>query len=229
MKLTDYLLLRLVPPLGAGLIRFVHMTMRIETEARPDWDAMNDEKRGVIFAFWHNRLLLMPYISRGRQAAVLISQHRDGELISRTMSFFGFSSVRGSSTRGGGAALRRMPKLLRKGTDVAITPDGPRGPRYQVQPGAVYLARLSGCPVYPVTFASDRFRSFNSWDRFQVPKLFSRGVFVWGKPVRVVRSDDLEEKQRELEATLREITDRADRWFSHPAPAAEGRSTRGER
>jgi len=221
MKLNDYLLLRIVPPLGAGLIRLIHRTMRIETEGRPPWEEIDREREGVIFTFWHNRLFLMPYAARGRKAAVLISQHRDGELISRTMSFFGISSVRGSSTRGGGMALRRMPRLLREGSDVAITPDGPRGPRYRVQPGALYLARISGRPIYPVTFASDRFFSFNSWDAFQVPKLCSQGVFVWGPPLTVARGDDLEERQRELEKRLMEITRRADGRFGRsPLPAA---------
>ncbi len=219
MRLTDYLLLRIVPPLGAGLIRVVKMTMRIETVARPRGE--ESEREGNIYAFWHNRLLMMPYISRGRKAAALISQHRDGELISRTMTRFGFSSVRGSSSRGGGRALRRMPGLLKEGFDIGITPDGPRGPRYRVQPGVISLARLSGRPVYPVTFSADRFRSFNSWDRFQVPRLFARGVFVWGEPMRVRRGDDLEEKRMELEASLADITARADTWFSGESPVTE--------
>jgi lysophospholipid acyltransferase (LPLAT)-like uncharacterized protein len=221
MKLTDYLLLRIVPPLGAGLIRLVKMTMRIETVSRPRWEESEREGEGVIFAFWHNRLLLMPYAARDRKVAVLISQHRDGELISRTMTRFGFSSVRGSSSRGGEMALRKMPRLLKEGYDVAITPDGPRGPRYRVQSGVISLARLSGRPVYPVTFAAERFRSFSSWDRFQVPRLFSRGVFVWGEPVRVRRGDDLEGKRMELEAILTDITARADDWFSRDSRMTE--------
>lgn len=220
MKLSDYLLLRVVPFLGAGLIRFVERTMRIETVARPPWEEFEGKKEGIIFAFWHNRLFLMPYASRGKEVAVLISQHRDGEMISRTMSYFGFSSVRGSTTRGGGQALRQMPGLLAEGKDLAITPDGPRGPVYRVQPGVIQVARLSGSPIFPITFASDRYRSFNSWDRFRVPKLFSRGVFVWAPALWVGRSDDLEEKRRELEESLKEITSRADSWFSRRGEAS---------
>ena len=187
--------------------------MRIETVTPPPWDELNREKGGVIFAFWHSRLLLMPYISRGREAAVLISQHRDGEIISRTMSCFGFSSVRGSTTRGGAGALRKMPKLVREGLDLAITPDGPRGPARRVQPGIILTARLSGRPVLPVTFASEHSYSFGSWDRFQVPRPFSRGVFVWGEPLQVRRKDDLEERRVSLENSLNAITRRADGWF----------------
>jgi lysophospholipid acyltransferase (LPLAT)-like uncharacterized protein len=214
MKMKDYLLLGLVPPVGAGLIRLVRRSMRIETVDPPPWEELNREKGGVIYAFWHNRLFLMPCIYRGRKSAVLISRHRDGEIISRTMGHFGFTSVRGSSTRGGASALRQMPRLVREGRDLAITPDGPRGPAYRVQPGVILTARLSGRPVLPVTFASDRFFSFNSWDRFQVPKPLSRGVFVWGEPLTVKRSDDLEQKRQELEDSLNGITARADGWFA---------------
>ncbi len=210
----------MVPPLGAALIRLVRLTMRIETANRPAWEVLDREPEGLIFAFWHNRLLLMPFASRGREVAVLISRHRDGELVSRTMDRFGFLSVRGSSTRGGDSALRKLPALLKAGKDVAITPDGPRGPCYRVQAGVVQLARLSGRPIVPVTFASDRFHSFRSWDRFQVPKLFSRGVFVWGAPFPVRREDGLEEKREELEGILNDLTRRADGWFSGEALSA---------
>ena len=107
MKLTDRLLLQLVPPLGAAVIRMVEKSMSIERIGEPQWEEEYPEKEGVIFAFWHNRLFLMPFAGRDRKVAVLISRHRDGELISRIMKSFGFDSVRGSSTRGGRAALRR--------------------------------------------------------------------------------------------------------------------------
>ena len=214
MKMNDYLLLHMVPPLGAGLIRFLLATMRIRTVSPPPWDELRREKGGVIFAFWHSRLLLMSYVARDRDVEVLISRHRDGEIISRIVARLGFSSVRGSSTRGGASALRRMPRIVRDGKDLAITPDGPRGPACRVQPGVILAARLSGRPVLPVTFASDHFHSFGSWDRFQVPRPFSRGVFVWGEPLRVSREDDLEERRQALEDSLNAITGRADDWFA---------------
>ena len=213
MKMNDYLLLHVVPPMGAGLIRLLLGTMRIRSVSPPPWDELDRERGGVIFAFWHSRLLLMSYASRGREVAVLISRHRDGEIISRIIARLGYSSVRGSSTRGGATALRRMPRLVRDGKDLAITPDGPRGPSCRVQPGVILAARLSGRPVLPVTFASEHFHSFGSWDRFQVPRPFSRGVFVWGEPLRVSREDDLEERRQTLEDSLNAITRRADDWF----------------
>ncbi len=225
--LRDFLLLHVVPPLGAGLVRVIGKSMRLEEESPPPWEDLSRAREGIIVAFWHGRLLMMPLTYRGRRIAVLISQHRDGEIISRTVSTFGFSTIRGSSSRGGGRALRRMAALLKAGTDIAITPDGPRGPRHRVQAGVILLARLSGCPIYPLTFASDRFRSFGSWDRFQVPKFFSRGIFGWGQPLRVRESDDLEDKRQELERVLLEITTRADARYriSQGAVSAHGLSS----
>jgi lysophospholipid acyltransferase (LPLAT)-like uncharacterized protein len=217
LNLTDRLLLRLVPPLGAGFIRVVARTMRLERIDEPDWEREFPENEGVIFAFWHNRLFLMPYARRRRKVAVLISRHRDGELVSRTMKSFGFDSVRGSTTRGGRSALRRLPDVLRDGYDVGITPDGPKGPRYRVQPGAVQLARLSGRPVIPIAFASSRPRRFSSWDRFQVPRPFTKGVFIWGSPLWVSRKDDIEEKRMELERSMILLTGRAEELVGLPA------------
>jgi lysophospholipid acyltransferase (LPLAT)-like uncharacterized protein len=213
VKLTDRLLLSFVPPLGASAIRLVEKTMRIERIDEPRWEEDYPEKEGLIFAFWHSRLFLMPFAGRRRNVAALISRHRDGELISRTMKRFGFESVRGSTTRGGKTALRRLPDLLRRGWDVGITPDGPKGPPRRAQPGAVQLARLSGRPVIPIAFASSRPRTFNSWDRFQLPRLFSRGVFIWGEPLVAGKKDDLEEKRQALEDSMNALTDRADGLF----------------
>jgi lysophospholipid acyltransferase (LPLAT)-like uncharacterized protein len=224
VKLTDRLLLQLVPPLGASLIRVIEKSMVIERVDEPHWEKEYPEKEGVIFAFWHNRLLLIPYASRGRKGVALISRHRDGELISRTVPRFGLESVRGSTTRGGREALRRLPDLLRAGYDVGITPDGPTGPPYKVQPGAVQLARLSGRPVIPVIFASSRPRVFNSWDRFQVPRLFSKGVFLWGPALWIGPDDDVEEKRLVLEKNMIALTARADGRFT--AAGEGGRSAR---
>lgn len=228
MKLTDRLLLQLVPPLGASLIWITKRTMSIERIDEPRWEKEYPEKEGVIFAFWHNRLFLMPYAGRGRRSVALISRHRDGELISRTVKRFGLESVRGSTTRGGREALRRMPDMIREGYDVGITPDGPKGPPYRVQPGAVQLARLSGRPVIPIAFASSRPRTFNSWDRFQVPRLYSKGVFIWGPPLWVHEDSDVEEKRRELEKTMVELTSRADASFNEAAAGAVPARPRGE-
>lgn len=213
--------------LGAQYIRFVRATgrwrvVRGEIPAR-FWD----EGRSFILAFWHGRLLMMPYCWRkGAPMNTLISQHRDGELLARTIRHFGLGTVRGSTTHGGSAALRTLVRALKTGAYVGITPDGPRGPRMRANLGAVQLARLAQVPIVPVAYSASRRRVLASWDRFVLAWPFSRGVFVWGDPVAVPKDADgeaLEAARRELEARLNAITGEADRLVGReaiePAPA----------
>jgi len=109
-----------------------------------------------IIAFWHGRLLMMPYSYFGKKIHILISHHKDGEYISQTMKRFGFSSVRGSTTRGALFAVRKLLKEAKSGSDIAITPDGPRGPRHKAQMGAIELAKLSSLPILPVSFGASK-------------------------------------------------------------------------
>jgi len=123
-------------------------------------EGLASRRQPYILAFWHGRLFLMPYAYPGRKMTILVSEHRDGEYISRTMERFGFKTARGSSTRGGVAGLRRIVRLIREGYDAAFTPDGPRGPRGTVQPGVIVAARLSGAPIVPVAFSCSKKNSF---------------------------------------------------------------------
>jgi len=149
-------LLRVIPPIGAALIRLLARTTRIR---RIGEEVIEDLARGghrVILAFWHSRQLMMPFSHARRPAWVLISQHRDGELIARIVSRFGYQAVRGSTTRGGAAALRQLIRLGRSNADLFITPDGPKGPREIVQPGVVQLARATALPVVPLAFGCSK-------------------------------------------------------------------------
>jgi len=219
-RLINSLILAIVPPLAYWIIKLLSWTMRIEVVDGHVYDDYSGKGRALIFAFWHGRLLMMPAGYGGIRAAALISLHQDGELISRTMKYFGFKSIRGSTTRGGFSAMREMLKASEDGYDIAITPDGPRGPRYQVQNGTIELARRTGMTIIPLTFNASRKKVFRSWDRFLFPYPFSRGVFIFGKPLLVPRqmSERLFEQTRLLlERRLREITDRADRHFEKGA------------
>jgi lysophospholipid acyltransferase (LPLAT)-like uncharacterized protein len=109
-----------------------------------------------------------------------------------------------------------MVRTLKSGCDVAITPDGPRGPRYTAQNGAVVLAKLTGVPICPVSFGASKKKQFSSWDGFILPHLFSKGVFIWGEPIFVGEDADKEEigkKRTELEVSLKELTKKADSYF----------------
>jgi lysophospholipid acyltransferase (LPLAT)-like uncharacterized protein len=190
--------------------------MRVEVVNGHIQDEYHRRGEPAIGAFWHGRLLMMPAGYRGHKLTILISLHQDGELISRTANYFGFRSIRGSTTRGGLSAMREMLKASREGCDIAITPDGPRGPRYHVQSGIIELAKRTGMAIVPLTFSASRKKVFRSWDRFLLPYPFSRGVFIWGEPVFVPRQmngREFELKRLLLERRLREITDRADRYF----------------
>jgi lysophospholipid acyltransferase (LPLAT)-like uncharacterized protein len=138
------------------VIRLLRATTRIRREIPEAVRGIQQRGDPYILAFWHGRLFLMPYAYTGRRIAILISEHRDGELISRTMHRFGFATARGSSTRGGAAGLREIVRMIRAGSDAAFTPDGPRGPREIVQPGVIAAARISGAPIVPVTFSCSK-------------------------------------------------------------------------
>jgi lysophospholipid acyltransferase (LPLAT)-like uncharacterized protein len=215
-RLWHTVMLRLGPSVAFFLIKFLQVTMRIEEvngdEVRGFWE----RGENVIGAFWHGRLLMTPLVYGGRGLKILTSRHRDGELISRTAHRFGLETVRGSSTRGGIAGIKGLARALRAGYDVAIAPDGPRGPRYKVQSGAIQLARMSGRPIFPCTFSASHRKVLATWDQFMIPLPFSRGVFIWGDPIWVNPAGgkkEMEAKAALLEKILLEITKLADRHY----------------
>lgn len=163
---------------------------------------MEQAGEAFILAFWHRHLLLMPYSYRRGRITVLISQHRDGELIARVMHGFGYETSRGSSTRGGAAGFRDLLRKVRDGYDLGITPDGPKGPAGVVKPGTIQLAALAGVPIVPVAMAASRAKRLRSWDRFVVPYPFCRVCFAYGEPMRVARNVDIETACGELARRL---------------------------
>ena len=182
--LGDRLLLGLAPPLAAGIIRLLYFSQRRRVLGQERLKPLWAEGQRVVFCFWHDQLLLMIKSYRGPGARILISASRDGELIARTMRCFGYDAVRGSSSRGGRAAFKTMVDLSRQPYDLAITPDGPKGPRHVIKPGVVELARLSGRAVVPLSFVCSRGYRFASWDRFLLPFPFGQAVFLYGQPLR---------------------------------------------
>ena len=201
--------------IAASYIRLVYITGRWREEGREPALQLTSDGQPYIAAFWHGRLLMAPTgWDRRAPLSVMISQHRDGEMIARTVHHFGVNTIRGSTTRGGSKALREMLKIIQSGHNVAITPDGPRGPRMRAQAGIVLLARLSGAPIVPATYAVSRRKLASSWDRFVIALPFSRGVYLWGAPIYVARDADkeaLESARLELETSLNALTETADR------------------
>ncbi|MDF0674631.1 MAG: lysophospholipid acyltransferase family protein [Nitrospira sp.] len=171
----------LVPPVCAAVIRGVAWSMRWDSRGHEALDGLYREGRNVIFAFWHAQQLMTPIGYRGRGLHVLISRHGDGEIIARIVARFGHEAVRGSSTRGGAGALRALIKLARSGRDIAVTPDGPRGPQHVAKPGVIHLAKATGLPIVPAAFACSKKNSLRAgiatWSHTRFPEVsFFMGI-----------------------------------------------------
>jgi lysophospholipid acyltransferase (LPLAT)-like uncharacterized protein len=212
-KLSRRILERLAVALGAVVFRLLAWTWRLTIENEEAIEGPRRRGERVVYAFWHNRMLAFVRSHRGRGVAVMVSRHGDGEIIARLIEKLGFATVRGSTTRGGAAALRGLVARAAE-ADVAVTPDGPRGPRYRLQPGIVLLASLAGRRIVYGSYACARAWRFGSWDRFMVPKPFARVVIRAADPLAVAPGLDergLEEARRDLEGRLRRVTAELDR------------------
>jgi lysophospholipid acyltransferase (LPLAT)-like uncharacterized protein len=207
----------LAPPLAAAAVRALGATLRLTETGLAAVEPLWAARQPVIYAVWHGRILMIPWLNarlcrtRGaRRARVLASRSRDGELVARYVGRFGLPVVRGSSSHHGAQALRALAGAVRAGEDVAVVPDGPRGPRERLQAGVVVLAATTGAPVVPLGFAARPARRLGSWDRFLVPWPFARAALVFGAAVRVPRDADRETARARLEAALCEATATAD-------------------
>ncbi|MEP6955971.1 MAG: lysophospholipid acyltransferase family protein [Chthoniobacterales bacterium] len=208
-------------PLARGLIAFgYHLlqlwarTLRFEIDDRAAVVGLPSGAR-YIGALWHNRLLLLPYVLRRfvpeRPGAALISASRDGDLLADLVKRFGFDVVRGSSSRRGASAMLRLAEVIREGRDAVMTPDGPRGPAYQIGPGLVFLAQKSGAAVVPINMEYSGCWRLRSWDRFILPRPFSRVRVIFGSPYVVppTSSDaEFESERLRLQNAMMQLVER---------------------
>jgi len=214
---------RAVCPMIALYIRAIWWTNRWRKEGYEQADACHAARQPYIGAFWHGRLLMMPYgWPRVMPLAMLVSPHGDGRVIAEAVRHLGIDIIPGSSNRRAGEALRALVRALRQGSCVAITPDGPDGPAMSATAGVIHLARLSGAPIFPITYATSRRRILASWDRFHLPLPFGRGIFLVDLPMRVpadATEAEAEALRSHLEARLRAVTAEADRRMGHEVVA----------
>ncbi len=210
-------LARLLPPVATLLIRLISLTLRLRIHVAEETWKIFEAGEPVIFGFWHGRMIIMPPVWRkvcgkqGKPAWIMVSQHWDGELITRTVKPFGILAARGSTTRGGREALQGLIEKACQGHTIGITPDGPKGPRYTVQPGVVRIAQLSGMPIIPLTWAAQPRVVASSWDHFQIPLPFSRVSVIFDEPFRVPAGGTEEEYEAcraRLEERIGNVTDR---------------------
>jgi lysophospholipid acyltransferase (LPLAT)-like uncharacterized protein len=198
--------LRWTVRVGAALLRLLASTWRV----RPvNEEPLNDARRTgqrVLFALWHGELLPLLWYQRGREVAVVISEHRDGEIVAQIAESLGYRTVRGSSSRGASRALLGLTRAIEEGHDGAITPDGPRGPAHVFAPGGAIAAYRTGIPIVPIRASASRAWRLKSWDRFLIPKPFATVTVTMGPLTHVfadsprAAAEQAESLQRVLDA-----------------------------
>ncbi|MDF1793823.1 MAG: lysophospholipid acyltransferase family protein [Thalassobaculaceae bacterium] len=213
-----------------GYLRLLLATLRLERRVDPAAAALIDSGKPFLGAFWHNRLgLIATAWARGRPMGMVHSSHGDGRMLGAALSDFISRPIEGSTRRNPMGALRGMLRALEDGVPVALTPDGPRGPRMRCQMGVVEAARRSGVAIIPVACSSRPRIQAGSWDRFLIPLPFTRGVVVIGTPIAVTGEvEDREPFRQQIEAALNAVTDAADSALGlppiPPAPPRAGGS-----
>jgi lysophospholipid acyltransferase (LPLAT)-like uncharacterized protein len=199
---------------GFRLLQLWVRTLRYEIDDRAGVIGKPVDQN-YIGALWHNRLLIFPFVLRrffsNRRGAALISASRDGDLLADAIARFDFDVVRGSSSRLGASAILQLTNVLASGRDVVITPDGPRGPAYELGPGIIFLAQKSGAAVLPVNMEYSSCWRLKSWDRFVLPRPFARIRVIIGQPYRVRSAntvDDFEAERLRLQDAMMALVER---------------------
>lgn len=216
MKIRHPLLINLASRLGTRIIRTLCGSMRYESRFihenyLPDNPCLPGR---VIYVFWHDSMLMPAYFYGRKDIYTLVSPHADGQWLAGMLERLGFSVVRGSSNHKGTEALRQMLRVARS-SHIAISPDGPRGPRRKLKDGPIYLASRSGLPIVPMGFACNKAWHAGSWDCLAIPKLFARGFGVSAPPIAIppgVSKDTLEPFRQQVEESLHAVSQIAERW-----------------
>jgi lysophospholipid acyltransferase (LPLAT)-like uncharacterized protein len=191
----------LIPYLIKFLMTLITMTCRVRWHNKVVLDELTEQQQAWILSMWHNCSTFAPWAMRNRGLTCMVSASRDGEYVARLGALFGNDTVRGSSSKGSSGATRAVLKLLRSGKAVALTPDGPRGPKYQVQHGVLWLATAGNAPIVPFHIEASRQWVLNSWDNHRFPKPFSTIHIGMGDPVHVTR----DEFKRDPEAAAEKV------------------------
>ena len=205
------------PVLLSGALRVLSWTLRTTMVNADELFGRWARDERVIVTFWHNRILMMPIAGRGQRICIMNSQHRDGEVATQAATRWGIHSVRGSATRGGTTGFLQLVRAYRRGYSLAVVPDGPRGPRYQVKPGVIHLAKMTGASIFPVSYAASPATQLRSWDRLLVPLPFARVVLAVGDPLNVPRDsgeEQIEAHRRALEQRLNDLEGTAEAYLA---------------
>jgi lysophospholipid acyltransferase (LPLAT)-like uncharacterized protein len=175
--------------LGRGFLNVLARTWRIRVINGEAVRNLRGSELPFIFALWHGHLLPLLWHHRDEGVKVLISEHRDGEMVARAAESLGYGLIRGSTTRGADRALISLVRELQAGHEVAITPDGPKGPAGKFAPGALIAAQRSGSFILPVAASASRSWRLKSWDKFMIPKPFARVTVAYGPPTKILATN----------------------------------------
>jgi lysophospholipid acyltransferase (LPLAT)-like uncharacterized protein len=200
-----------ITAVGVPVIAALGSSLTWKVEGLEHLNFEGDGKRPIM-AFFHGRVLTATYFFRDRGIVVMISENFDGEWIARIIERFGYGTSRGSTSRGGQRALLRLKRDMEQGRPTGFAVDGPRGPARKVQPGVIWLAKLTGNPIVPFHMEASSYWSLSSWDRTQIPRPFSTVALAVGKPIDVAAEANeagLEAKRAEVEAALYALEERA--------------------
>lgn len=192
---------RIVKKFGPHLIRALIGSQKIKFINKNKFEKIEKKYGTVIYAFWHNRMLPLTYTHRDQDVHIIISEHKDGEYISLVTDGLGFQSIRGSSTRGGVKALKKAVAVS-KNYNLAVTPDGPQGPKYTVNKGILYLSYRCQKPIIPVSWDSDRKWILNTWDDFIIPKPFANTRLIYGDAIFIKKKEDINRMRAYLKTKL---------------------------
>ncbi|MHB8906610.1 MAG: lysophospholipid acyltransferase family protein [Melioribacteraceae bacterium] len=183
---------------ASAAIRLLLKTLRIKTVNGESLYKLQNEKKNFVTAFWHGSMMIGWFIHRNDNAAALVSQSKDGDVLASILEKWNYHVVRGSSSTGGSDALTIMILLIREGYSLAITPDGPRGPIYNMKAGAVITAKKSNAPLFLIGIGIKKKIVLKSWDRFEVPIPFSKVVAVYSDPVFIDQNLSYEETNQKI-------------------------------
>jgi lysophospholipid acyltransferase (LPLAT)-like uncharacterized protein len=224
MKLNDttkdFYYRQVFPRAGLLLVKLLSSTYRCRLVGMENEKRILDDHGTVVYASWHQRFFPgITLFATRKPIAIIISQSRDGEMIARVVDILGWRSVRGSSSKGGFRALKELRRLTRKGYRVGHIVDGPQGPFGVVKPGLLTIAQFAGTPILPVIMSAEKRWVFNSWDRFMVPKPFSRVIIRFAPPITVPRrleAGAFEALRQDIEEQIKELYVQTDNWWRSP-------------
>ena len=202
----DKIALAVLPRIVWAYLHLIVRTSKLTVHGAVYPDELIERRSGVIYAFWHNRQIILPVIRKNEPIHCLISSSRDGEYVARVAGLFGKNAIRGSTTRGGFEAMKQIMRVLESGGTAAITPDGPLGPALEVKPGVIQLSRALGTPIVPIAFDASKKKVFASWDEFNLPYPFSKIAIVFGKPLIIDESETVEGACSRLKIALDAVT-----------------------